>query len=276
MIILVSPSCGGKDYLARKLVEESFFDRVISTTTRPQREHEVDGRDYWFVTKEQFEVMINKDQMLEHNGFLGNYYGKQFADLDRVRSKGCYPINIMEPEGAHNLSEYMRRRGEEVYTVFLQTDMPTVNHRFADRFAKDWEKLDKPQAETIAYYAERLASSFFEEQTWARDYDWDYLVPTLRTPEETQAWMSNITAIAQHPPAVGTPKAYCDNKSELPAAKYREAYRASVERMLEAECSRMGSDSDLNNLINAVKSGLMKEQARTISLSKTSTYGITS
>ena len=76
MLVLSSPSGAGKTALANKLVEyDKNFVLSISATTRPPREGEVDGLDYFFVDDKSFEFLISNNKLLEHGRVFSHRYG---------------------------------------------------------------------------------------------------------------------------------------------------------------------------------------------------------
>lgn len=102
LIIFSGPSGVGKG-----TVRELFFDREdlnlaysISMTTRNPREGEVDGKDYYFVSRERFEEAIANDELLEYAEFVGNYYGTLISEVDRLRNQGKNVLLEIEVQGA--------------------------------------------------------------------------------------------------------------------------------------------------------------------------------
>ncbi|TMV35430.1 guanylate kinase, partial [Thioclava sp. BHET1] len=76
LIILSSPSGAGKSTLARRLMDwDPTLKFSVSATTRAPRSGEVDGREYYFRTREQFLLMVAEQQMLEYAEVFGNFYG---------------------------------------------------------------------------------------------------------------------------------------------------------------------------------------------------------
>ena len=75
IVVLSSPSGAGKTTLVKKISLEKNFHISISHTTRPPRTNEINGKDYFFVNKDKFEVLIKKDEFLEYAKVFENYYG---------------------------------------------------------------------------------------------------------------------------------------------------------------------------------------------------------
>ena len=86
MIILSSPSGAGKTTLVKKISTEKNYKISISHTTREPRQNEVNGSDYFFISKENFKELINQDAFLEYAEVFENLYGSTkeqvFANLD--------------------------------------------------------------------------------------------------------------------------------------------------------------------------------------------------
>jgi len=112
-IILCGRAASGKDYL-RKLLEESGFKYQISYTTRPPRQNEVAGKDYFFLTKEDFQDMIALDKFYEYVEFNNWYYGTSKEQFNTIGS-----VFIMTPAGLSHLSRTDR---DESLVIYL--DMP--------------------------------------------------------------------------------------------------------------------------------------------------------
>lgn len=117
LIIFSGPSGVGKGTV-RKL----FFDREdlnlafsISMTTRQPRNGEIDGKDYYFVSKETFQEALDSDQLLEHAEFVGNHYGTLISEVDRLRDEGKNVLLEIEVQGALQVIE----RVPDSLSIFL-------------------------------------------------------------------------------------------------------------------------------------------------------------
>lgn len=103
-LIVISGASGvGKGTVVKAMMarrQDLFFS--VSATTRPPRPGEVDGRDYYFVTREAFEAMIARGEMLEYDEHAKNYYGTPKAQVEEKRKKGHVLLDI-EPNGARNV-----------------------------------------------------------------------------------------------------------------------------------------------------------------------------
>ena len=105
-LIVISGASGvGKGTVVKAMMaqrEDLYFS--VSATTRPPRPGEVDGRDYYFVTREEFEKMIARGELLEYDEHARNYYGTPKAQSAEKRSRGHVLLDI-EPNGAKNVKK---------------------------------------------------------------------------------------------------------------------------------------------------------------------------
>ena len=102
LLIVVSGFSGaGKGTLMKKLLEDyEQYALSISMTTRAPREGEVDGREYFFATREQFEDKIKQGGFIEHAQYCGNYYGTPKAYVEKMLGEGKNVILEIEIQGA--------------------------------------------------------------------------------------------------------------------------------------------------------------------------------
>ena len=102
-IILVGRAASGKDF-ARKLLTKRNFNHAISYTTRPLRNGEVDGVDYFFLSEEKFKEMIDKNEFYEYVAFNNWYYGTSNAQFytNDVFIMTPYGISKIKPEDRKN------------------------------------------------------------------------------------------------------------------------------------------------------------------------------
>lgn len=107
ILIVVSGFSGaGKGTLMKKLMEEyDNYALSISMTTRNPRSGEEDGREYFFVTKEQFEEKIGQDGLIEYANYCGNYYGTPRAYVEQQLEAGKDVILEIEIQGALKIRE---------------------------------------------------------------------------------------------------------------------------------------------------------------------------
>ena len=109
LVVISGPSGVGKGTVRKALFELEGHDLVysISMTTRPPRDGEVDGVDYYFVSKEEFENRIKDDAFLEWAQFVGHYYGTPRDKIDEQLDKGKEVVLEIEVQGALQVREKM-------------------------------------------------------------------------------------------------------------------------------------------------------------------------
>jgi guanylate kinase len=178
MFALSSPSGAGKSTLARKLLEaDDNMSLSISATTRPPRPSEVDGREYKFLSKEQFEEMADRGEFLEHAMVFGNHYGTPRAPVEAMLIQGKDVLFDVDWQGARALRA---AEPQDVVGIFiLPPSMAELERRLHAR-AEDSEDV----------IAKRMARSLDEISHW-EEYDY-VLVNTLL--EQTLAQIKQILA----------------------------------------------------------------------------------
>ena len=109
LIVISGPSGVGKGTVRRALfnMPKHNLTYSVSMTTRKMRPGEVDGVDYYFVTKEQFEQKINEGKLLEHAEFVGNYYGTPLDKVNEKLDNGNEVVLEIEVEGALQVKSKM-------------------------------------------------------------------------------------------------------------------------------------------------------------------------
>ena len=106
LIVFSGPSGVGKGTVRAKIFEsENNFEYSVSMTTRKQRPGEVDGKDYYFRTRDEFEEMIRNGQMLEYAEYVGNYYGTPLTYVNQTLDEGKDVFLEIEVQGALQVKE---------------------------------------------------------------------------------------------------------------------------------------------------------------------------
>lgn len=138
MLVLSSPSGAGKTTLSRLLLEEDdHITMSVSVTTRPPREGEVDGKDYYFKSTEEFGLMRNRGELLEHAKVFDNYYGTPSAPVDVALAEGRDVLFDIDWQGTQQL---METANQSLVKVFI---MPPSGQELERRLTK--RALDPPE-----------------------------------------------------------------------------------------------------------------------------------
>lgn len=136
MFILSSPSGAGKTTIARKLLAvEENLSMSVSVTTRPMREGEVEGRDYFFTQRPAFDAKVKEGDFLEWAEVFGNCYGTPRARIVEGLERGQDFLFDVDWQGAQQLSQRAR---EDVVSVFLlPPNMQELERRLRSRATDD-------------------------------------------------------------------------------------------------------------------------------------------
>ena len=134
-VLIVSGSAGsGKSTVLTPFKSGNVepFRFSVSATTRTPRPGEVDGKDYLFVTKERFEEMIEKGELIEHTTFNNNYYGTPKKPLEKMIEDGQIVILEIEVDGAEQIMSLFDKN--DLISVFLTPpDYTTLENRLRGR-----------------------------------------------------------------------------------------------------------------------------------------------
>ncbi len=104
-IVISGPSGVGKGTICNKLLTELNAWYSVSTTTRSPREGEVDGVNYFFITKEEFLKKIDEDEFLEYNYYNENYYGTSKKIVLEKMNEGVNVFSEIDVNGARNIKK---------------------------------------------------------------------------------------------------------------------------------------------------------------------------
>ena len=167
LIVISGFSGAGKGTLMKKLIEEyDQYALSISMTTRAPREGEVDGREYFFSTREQFEDKIKQGGFIEHAQYCGNYYGTPKDYVEQQLDAGKDVILEIEIQGAMKVKEQF----PDAILLFVMPPSIAVLH----------QRLVGRGTETEEVIAERLQRAE-EEAVGIEEYDYIIINDDLDT-----------------------------------------------------------------------------------------------
>ncbi len=139
LIVVSGPSGAGKDTICNKLISES--DNVwisVSMTSRNPRGNEVEGKEYFFVTKEEFEQRIQNGEFLEYAMYNNNYYGTPKDKIEDYLNKGIDVILVIDIQGAINIKNLIPTA---LFIFIMPPDMKTLKQRLINRKTESKEKV---------------------------------------------------------------------------------------------------------------------------------------
>ena len=142
LVVISGPSGVGKGTVRKALFEMEGHDLVysISMTTRAPREGEVEGVDYFFVTKEEFEQRIKDDKFLEYAKFVGHYYGTPKDKVDEQIDKGKEVVLEIEVQGATQVREKAK---DGVFIFIAPPNKEALYRRLLRRGTENTEMMQK-------------------------------------------------------------------------------------------------------------------------------------
>lgn len=117
LIVISAPSGAGKTTIAQTvLASHPSMKFSVSATTRPRRENEADGRDYYFLSKDEFRRRVDAGKFVEWEEIYGNYYGTLKAELDRCLAEGTHLLFDIDVKGALSI----KRHYPEALLIFIR------------------------------------------------------------------------------------------------------------------------------------------------------------
>lgn len=150
LIVISGPSGVGKGTVRKSLFERCDHDMMfsVSMTTRLPREGEVDGQDYYFVSKEEFEKRIEEGKFLEYAKFVNNYYGTPLDKVEEQLNQGNEVVLEIEIQGAMQVKKKMP---EAVFIFIAPPSLEELDKRLHKRGTESEEiikeRVDKAISE---------------------------------------------------------------------------------------------------------------------------------
>lgn len=160
---IVGVSGSGKTTLANNLEAAGGYKLVCSHTTRPMRPGEVNGKDYFFVSKEEFDSVTRDQQWVEFIELYGHYYGLHVNEMRGIMANGLIPVIILDPFGFEQTAKYCRESEVELVSFYVDGATETLVSRYLQR-------LQESQFDP-AYHALRISKIQQEKVEWLRLYN---------------------------------------------------------------------------------------------------------
>jgi guanylate kinase len=161
MLVLSSPSGAGKTTISRRLLQaDENLVMSVSVTTRPKRPGELDGIDYHFTDPVSFNLMVNRQELLEHAKVFDHYYGTPKAPVMEYLAQGRDVLFDIDWQGTQQLAQ---SADEDLASVFILPPSMAELQRRLERRAQD----------SAAVVAKRMSKAAEEISHWA---EYDYIV----------------------------------------------------------------------------------------------------
>lgn len=158
LIIFSAPSGAGKTTIVKHLLQQNLgLEFSISATSRGKRHTETNGKDYYFLSAEEFKAKIDADEFLEwEEVYAGTFYGTLKSEVERIRNNGKHVIFDVDVVGGCNIKKYY---GNEALAVFVQPpSVEELRNRLISRSTDAPKMIEKRVAK--AEYELTFANQF--------------------------------------------------------------------------------------------------------------------
>lgn len=154
VIVVTGPSGAGKGTLISELLRHvPDLEHTISATTREKRPGEENGREYWFLTPEEFKRRVQAGEFLEHVTYVsGKSYGTLRSEIERVQASGKICVLELETEGALAV----KRELPEATAIFISAGIEELERRLSDRATETSGEIN----DRLRLAREQLAQAF--------------------------------------------------------------------------------------------------------------------
>jgi guanylate kinase len=141
VLVVTGPSGAGKGTLIRELVEHvPGIEVTVSATTRARRRGEEDGREYRFLSDDEFHARVARGEFLEHVEYVsGHCYGTLRSELDRITASGHVPLLELETEGALRVKHEV----PGAVTIFISARVDELERRLRERATESSGEIDE-------------------------------------------------------------------------------------------------------------------------------------
>ena len=179
LLVMSSPSGAGKTTLSRALLaRDPLVTMSVSVTTRPPRPGEAEGKDYYFVSKERFAQMRDRNELLEYAEVFGNFYGTPRRPVEEALSQGRDVLFDIDWQGTQQLAQAME---EDLVRIFILP--PSVEDLR--------ERLIQRAQDSSTVVAKRMAEAGNEISHWP---EYDYVIVNDSVAESGEQISAILTA----------------------------------------------------------------------------------
>lgn len=149
VIVISGPSGVGKTTLYKKILKRytSEMGFSVSATTRPPREGEENGRDYYFLSKDEFKFLMDNGGLLEYENNYGNYYGTLKTEIDRIWSEGKHCFLDLDVKGALNIKRLFPNEAALIFIAPPSMEALTARLLARDSDTNITERIENAEKE---------------------------------------------------------------------------------------------------------------------------------
>ena len=164
LVTITGPSGSGKSTVSRILAAKHNVNELVSHTTRAKRDGEVEGKDYFFVTKEQFLAEVEAGNFVEAIMFNDNHYGLHADTVNGMEGVNCI---VVEPHGQQILTDYCHAHDIPILRVFVDNELKELIARVLRRYKDD------NNGDVLDYTSRLLNLIYVEAEHWRIDGSYD-------------------------------------------------------------------------------------------------------
>ncbi len=186
LLVLSGASGVGKDTVMQALLEKyPNMQKLVTTNSRPKRPDEVDGYDYHFVTREEFEKLIAEEAFFEWVEYRGHYRGGQKKHVEEALRSGKDVVWRIDVRGVKNIKQKVKKMfPRSVFVLLVVRDLETLKKRMEARASETKEELDW-----------NMDMARWEQRQWR---DFDYVVENKEDKlDETVKTIADIVRVAK-------------------------------------------------------------------------------
>ena len=149
LLILSGPTCAGKDEVMKRLLERNKnMQRLVTTNSRKKRDDEVEGVDYYFISRDRFEELISKNAFFEWVEYRGEYRGGQVKHVEKALESGKDVVWRIDVRGVKNIGKKVKKTVPRSALVMLRSPLKVLRKRSKRRKTEDkhWENWSMDRA----------------------------------------------------------------------------------------------------------------------------------
>lgn len=176
-MVISGKTCSGKTFTLEKMLQNQNYTKLVTSTTRPQREGEISGHDYHFIQSSLAEYYLDNNLFVESNVHGCQLYGLTKNELKEKLASGKIPCVILTPNGLAPYKELLKPYGVEVLSFYIDCPDDVLFTRLAERTKKDlaWGSLD--QIAVLKNSLLRVKDMVLKEGDWDSYKDqYDYVI----------------------------------------------------------------------------------------------------
>ena len=160
LVVISGPSGAGKSTVISRLMQRrQNLCFSVSATTRDPRPGELDGKDYFFVTREAFDRMVSADALLEHAEYVGNCYGTPRDYVVQHMNDGVHVLLDIEVQGAKQVYEKM---SDAIMIFLVPPSLRELENRLRSRGTDSSDKIRERLERALAEYSEAANAGIYD------------------------------------------------------------------------------------------------------------------